>query len=250
MDFAALGPGSLALIFLALGIGGFAKGVTGIGLPLVAIPILANFIGVERTVVVMVLPSLVSNGWLVWATRHAAPPLSRLIVFLVCGVLGSLAGTWLLAAASEKTLTIALALWLAAYLILLLANPRFLLPAPRLLAPCLGLAAGAIQGATGVSAPIIAPYLTGIGLARQAFVHAITLAFTVFSAGQIIAMAKLGLMTGARLVEGLWALLPVALALPLGMRVGERISHRAFERILILVFLALEARLIYRGFWT
>ena len=49
-------PESLVIIFCALSIGAFAKGMTGLGLPPVSIAILAVFFGVEHAIVVTTIP--------------------------------------------------------------------------------------------------------------------------------------------------------------------------------------------------
>lgn len=241
--------GSLALIFVALGVGSFAKGVTGIGLPLFAVPLLANFIGVERAVVIMVIPSLVSNLWLVWVHRRAAPPLAATRTFLAFGVLGGLAGTWLLAEASARALTLMLALWLGIYLVIMVVKPGFRLRNPRTAALPWGFLAGSVQGATGMSAPVIAPFLSGMGLVKEAFVFCIALAFSLFSVAQVVAMAHFGLFAPDRVLQGLAALVPVAIFLPAGIRVARRLSAAAFGRFLFAILLLLELRLLYDGIW-
>ena len=40
-----MGPGDLLILILGLGVAGFAKGTTGMGLPLEATPILARVFG-------------------------------------------------------------------------------------------------------------------------------------------------------------------------------------------------------------
>jgi len=249
VDVLEIDPGNLAIVVAALALGSFAKGVTGIGLPIIVIPLLAAFIGVESAVVVMVLPTLASNLWLIWEHRRAAPSRDRLVGFFVMGLLGAVAGTWLLASAPERLLTLLLALWLGIYLLLLLRKRAFRLAPHPALAPGFGLAAGALQGATGISAPIIAPYLTGIGLVKESFVFTITLAFTLFSLAQIGAILYYGLLTPVRLSEGLAALLPVALFLPLGIRLGRKLSVGGFEKALIVLFIVMEFRLLYESIW-
>ena len=54
------------IIGLALAFGGLVKGLTGLGLPAFAIPVMAIFIGVERSVVMLLAPSLVLNCHLAW----------------------------------------------------------------------------------------------------------------------------------------------------------------------------------------
>ena len=41
---------SFVVVFVAIGLGAFSKGATGIGLPLIAIPIIAGFLGVEHAI--------------------------------------------------------------------------------------------------------------------------------------------------------------------------------------------------------
>jgi hypothetical protein len=46
--------------------------------------------------------------------------------------------------------------------------------------------------------------------------------------------------------EGLVACVPVAVVMPLAMRLGGRFTVRAFELLLLAVFVLMEARLIYK----
>ena len=62
-------PQALVVIVTAIALGSLIKGVTGSGLPQIAIPVMAIFIGVEHSVVVMAIPGMVSNAWLIWRFR-------------------------------------------------------------------------------------------------------------------------------------------------------------------------------------
>ena len=68
------------------------KGITGLGLPLVAIPVLAGFIGVERAVVLMLVPGIGLNFGLLWNYRAHTAALAnlRLIVVVDRGAAGNL----------------------------------------------------------------------------------------------------------------------------------------------------------------
>ena len=65
-------PESLIVIFVALAIGSFAKGMTGLGLPPTSIAILAVFFGVEHAIVVTTIPVAFSNIQIVWIARDKA----------------------------------------------------------------------------------------------------------------------------------------------------------------------------------
>ena len=56
----------------AVAIGFFAKGVTGLGGPLLAIPVLAGFTGVEYAVVVIAIPTFLANCWHFGSSRVPA----------------------------------------------------------------------------------------------------------------------------------------------------------------------------------
>ena len=240
---------AIAVILLALAVGSFVKGITGLGLPLIAIPFLASFFGVERAVVIMVIPGIVTNAWLLWAYRRHATAIRSLPTVLLTGTAGMVAGTWILSRVSGHILSLVLAFGLGAYLLILFLNPRFSLSAvaTRYVAPAAGFAGGVLQGATGIASPVVATYFHALRLDKWAYVFALTAVFQVFSVIQLVALYNFGLLTQNRLLEGLLALLPVMIVLPLSMRLARVISPRVFDVILITLLSVMELKLIYDG---
>ena len=57
---------------MALGLGGLTKGLTGLGLPLISVPVLATFVGVEQAVLTMIIPSTGLNFYPAWTHRQGA----------------------------------------------------------------------------------------------------------------------------------------------------------------------------------
>ena len=237
------GAGSLdlAVIVLAIAVGAFIKGATGGGLPQIAIPVMAVFLGVERSVVVMAIPGIVANGWLVWSHRREAALTRDLPGMLAGGVVGSVAGTMLLKSLDGRILSATLAAMIVAYICLALLRPGFAISerVTRVASPPVGLAAGGLQGATGISGPLLSTYLHGFGLPPRAYVFAVSTLFFVFASVQTVTLAAVGLYTSARLLESLLALVPIVVALPLGARAARRLSPQTFQRI-VLVLLAVS----------
>ncbi len=240
---------AIVVILLALAAGSFVKGITGLGLPLIAIPFMASFLGVERAVVIMVIPGIVTNAWLLWDNRRQATVIPSLPTVLLTGTGGMLVGTWVLSRVSGHVLSLVLALGLGMYLLTLFVNPRFSLSiaASRYVSPVIGFAAGVLQGSTGISSPVVATYFHALRLNKGAYVFAITAVFQIFSAIQLVALYNFGLFTQNRVVEGLFALLPIAIVLPLSMRLARSISRRLFDFILITLLAGMELKLIYDG---
>ena len=99
----------LIVIVAALALGGLLKGVTGVGLPLIAVPVMAGFLGVERAVISMVIPSLVLNAYQVWTHRDQASHVPEWPRLLLAGVPGAAFGATVLYMASERFLATVLA---------------------------------------------------------------------------------------------------------------------------------------------
>lgn len=239
----------ILIIVTAIAVGTFAKGITGVGLPILAMPIMAGFFGVERAVLIMIIPSLFSNTWLVLTHRDEWPVLKRLVPFLVAAAIGGVLGSLVLVNVSARGLSLLLASVLGLYLLHQWRNPSFRLSDAqnRWAGPIAGLAAGAVQGTSGISAPVIAPYYHAIGLTQRTYVCAISATFLMISVVQVISLTRLGLYTPERVFEGVIALAPVVIFLPLGMRMAKRISRAIFDRLLISILVLMEFKLLYDG---
>ena len=240
---------SLAIIFVALAIGSVGKAAIGFGLPLIAVPVMAAFIGVQHAVVVMVIPATASNVWLVLHNRRAFGAIPNMGLTLGAGIVGIFVGTWMLSILDDRVLELILAAWIAVYLAtrLVRIGPRVPVARLRALSPLAVFAAGGSQGATGASGPIVVPYFYSLGLETAAYVFAINLVFLTFGITQMIAMSSLGLFTQARMMEGLLALVPVLVLTPVGLWVGRVISRRAFDAAVMVLLLVSGARLAWTG---
>jgi hypothetical protein len=219
--------------------------MTGVGLPILAVPVLASFTSVEEAVVLMVLPGIAANGWLVITHRKWAV-LRDHRGFLLLGLAGGVLGTWLLSILDDRWLKLILAIWLGVYLLQYFSRRSFdrYFSGRGCLGPLLGITAGTIQGASGISAPIVAPYFHANGLVRETYAFATASTFLLFSAAQIGAMSRLELLTPERLMIGLIVVVPTLLFTQLGIRWSRRISERAFHNILIALFVAMELKLV------
>lgn len=239
----------LLVIVAALALGSFVKGVTGTGLPQVAVPVMAAFLGVERAVIIMSIPGVVSNVWLVVAHRAARRATRDLPTLLATGVLGAVIGTVLLTTVDGRFLSLVLAAIILVYVALRVFSPDLELSGSvtRWTSPPVGFAAGALQGATGVSGPLLSTYLHAFALTPPAYVLSLSVLFLVFSVTQVATLAGVGAYTADLLAESLLALVPVALFLPLGSHVARRLSARAFSSVVLVGLVAAATVLVWRA---
>jgi len=227
----------LAIILIAIAVGSFVKGVTGSGLPQIAIPVIAIFLGVERAVVIMAFPGIVTNVMLMWQHRGAVRETRDLPVLIVTGVVGSVIGTVGLATLDPALLSIGLAAVGATYVALFLSpiEVRLRPEVTRVTSGPLGFAAGLLQGATGISGPILTTYLHAFRLGRSPFILSLVTLFNLFAVAQVAALVRLDLYTPARVLESALALVPMLIFLPLGARLSARLSQQRFDRYLIVL---------------
>jgi uncharacterized protein len=240
---------TLVLIALAMSVAAFVKGATGQGLPPIVIPVVATFMGLEAAVVIMTIPGVLTNTWLLWNYREHYKSTRDLPVLVVMGTVGAVLGTLLLQALNEDVLSLVLAALIGLYVVVYFSRPSFRL-APgltRFTSPPVGLAAGVLQGTTGLSGPVISTYLHGYRLDKGAYVLSLTTVFQVWAFVQGIALASVGLFTRDLLTLSLLSLVPIMGVLPLGARFADRLSRRTFDYIVLTVLLCSATKLLYNA---
>lgn len=244
----SLGAVEIVIIVVAVMLGFFAKGVSGIGAPLLIIPVMAGFTGLELAVTVIAIPTLVANTWLLWQTRGSVREVAWFLwPLLVAGAVGTVIGAWILINLDERVMSIVLAFIVISYIVWSLTKEDFQLSdrwARRLSAP-VGLLGGILQGGTGASGPVIATYVHSLNVQRTAFVLAVTVPFQVLGLVQFASLAAFGGYNRERLIAGAIATIPALVALGPAMRVGDRLSHGTFRKVVLVILALASIRLIW-----
>jgi uncharacterized membrane protein YfcA len=247
-----LGYDELAWIFVALAFGGFTKGLTGLGLPLITVPVLAGVFGVERAVLIMVIPSSLLNFYPAWTHRDQSSELPEIWHILLGAIPGVAIGATVLRLASDRFLATSLALWIIAYLLLRLFHPEFSISAAarRRWSPVVGMSAGALQAATGISAPIIAPYMDALGLKPRAYVFAVCACFGVFATVHLGLVVLSGAYTASLIGQSMLAILPALAFIQVGFWARKFVSQRWFDWIIRLTLVVMTIRILYGAWFT
>jgi hypothetical protein len=245
-----LTPAALLVILAALALGGLLKGATGAGAPVVAVPVMAAFFDVRLAVIIMVAPNILTNIWQLsrfWPHRLGGGFWLR---YAAAGGLGAFLGTLLLATAPARALTLLVAAAVVLYIGLRLARPDFRLaegPARRAVAP-VGVVAGILQGAAGISAPVSVSFLNAMRLERNTFIATISAFFVAMGLVQLPTLFAAGLLTLPLLGMSAAALVPLFLFMPVGAWAARHLSPRGFDRLVLALLAVLAARLIYAAF--
>jgi uncharacterized membrane protein YfcA len=228
----------IAIVVTAVLAGALVKSITGMGLPLVSIPIMALFVPTETAVVVIAIPNATQN--LLLAVRHRdAPRESRhLAIFCASGVLGAAVGALSLGLVADRVTRLVLATMVATYVVTSLFAPRVRLGerGERYGTVPVGALAGLFQGGIGISGPVVASWHHGLRLSSDAFVFSVATVFLITGVTQAAVLAARGLFDGRILVSILLTALVLS-TVPIGDRLRSRLTVDTFRR-LVLVLLA------------
>ncbi len=225
----------LLVVVVASAVAMLVKSVTGLGYPLLSIPIIATVAGVETAVVVVSLPNAAANILIGWRTRAARSESRDLVPLAAASVLTAAAGSFVLVNVSERPLLIVLSVTVLLFVVRSLWLGEIVV-APeqgKRAAPFVGAVAGLMQGAVGVSGPIIGSWLYAYRLSRDAYIFSLAVVFLWSGSTQIMTLALIGEFTADRLVAAAVALGPVLVMVQLGERLRARLSSAQFDRAVL-----------------
>ncbi|PZQ50851.1 MAG: hypothetical protein DI556_06995 [Rhodovulum sulfidophilum] len=227
---------------------GLVKGVTGMGLPTVAMGLLGALISPLAAASLLIAPSLVTNLWQLLAGPALGPLIRRLWPMMLAICAGTVLGaSWLArGAAGPSTTLLGAALVLYAGYTLLARQPRVPARIEPWLSPLVGAATGAVTGATGVFVIPAVPYLQALGLSRDDLVQALGLSFTVSTLALAAGLGARGALGPGDLGLSLLALAPALGGMWIGQWLRGRISQAAFRRLFLIGLLLLGAEMALR----
>ena len=236
--------GTLAVVLAA-----FVKGAIAFGFPTIATPLFALVVDVRTAVAILILPNLAMD--VVQALRRPGllRALRRHAVLYVFGIAGTFLGTYWLERSSDRQAMLVLGVFVIGFVGLNLSklSPRVNPTWERYLAAPAGLLAGVVGGITNAHGTPLVLYFYALGLDKTEFVRAISLAFIVYKAAQLVAVTQAGIMTVPLFELSVAASLVALGAFWLGLAVQDRMNQRLFNRVILGVLTALGALLIWRA---
>jgi uncharacterized membrane protein YfcA len=246
---------SVLSLWLTLSIGltfflaGIVKGVTGMGLPTVAMGVLGSIMSPVAAAALLIVPSFVTNVWQLASGPNFVVLSRRLWTMMLGIVLGTVAGSAILTGGHSQWTTAGLGAALVVYAsyTLLAQQLSVRTVVEKWLSPMIGLTTGVITGATGVFVIPAVPYLQALGLSKDDLIQGLGLSFTVST----IALAAGLVWQRALQLDGLavstLALLPALLGMWLGQAIRKRVSPQTFRRWFLVCLLLLGIELVVKS---
>lgn len=240
----------LAFALLIFLLAGFVKGVIGLGLPTVSLALLTVFLELPVAVMLMVIPSAVTNIWQAVDGPHTVALLRRFWTLLLASVIGVSVSLGVLLVANPKAMTGLLGVTLCIYAAISLRRGRLIsrIAHERIVSPVIGLTTGVLAGATGSLVIPVVPYIQALNLERDALVQMMGMSFAVSTCAIGLAMVGHGSYDSRFALISLVALAPAILGMKLGQRFRRGLSEIVFRRILFIGLFVIGIRLIWKGF--
>jgi len=245
-----MGTSDLLILVLGLGVAGLVKGGTGMGLPLVATPILAGVFGPKAAVVIVTIPIFAANSMLLVQGWRRMDVLRGIVPIIVASAIGTAIGVNLLALLDQRTFAILISLMVA---IFLLRGDRLIGDDPgarraRILGPAVGFVGGVLQGTTSIASPLIGSFFHARKMDRHDYVVVLAAIFELNALIQLIGYSLLGLYTPDILAIGLLGLVPTLLALMAGIYFRSRLDQARFRQLIVVLLVLSVANLLWRTF--
>lgn len=240
----------VALVVGAFLAAGTVKGVLGVGLPMIAVPLIASATSPAQAIALAAVPVVVSNAWQAFHGGHTGACLKRFWPMLASVVVGTFIGVQILATVDARVVSGILGAVLVVFTALQ-AMPRSLVLGPRgerWLGPPLGLIGGVLGGMSGLFGPLLILYLVALRLSKDIFVAAVALLFFTGSLPLFLGLVGHGILTPHQILLSALSALPVIAGLVIGRTLRERVSQAMFEKALFVVLIVIGLNLIRKAF--
>ncbi|MGI9335384.1 MAG: sulfite exporter TauE/SafE family protein [Gammaproteobacteria bacterium] len=233
----------------ALALGGFVKGIVGVGVPMIAVPMMSLFIPPHYAAALVVLPVIPANIVQMRAGGPLRERARRFWPLMAALGLGTCAGGWWFVSADPRIVQFVVGLLVCGFVVHRLNNPSFSIPAH--LEGRVGLAVGGLTGAIAGMAMLIGPmvvmYMSALRMEREAFVGSIALVYLVSTLIIAVALAGYSQLSAGLIGASVLACAPVFAGMWLGSRIRKRVSQRLFDRLLNALLTAIAATLLARS---
>ena len=213
---------------------GMVKGVTGMGLPTVAMGILGSLISPVAAAAMLLLPSLISNLFQFGAGGNTRQLLKRLWPMLLTVVVATLlASAWITGGDTTRT-----------------QAGKKITVAPQREKPyslVIGFVTGLLTGGTGVFVIPAVPWIQSLGFEKDELVQALGISFTFSTLALALGLWWHNALPVQSLSLSALAIVPALIGQWIGTRVRRVISPLVFKRCFLFCLVGLGTEMMLRA---
>jgi hypothetical protein len=242
----------MAAVACSLIVAGLLKGVIGVGMPIVALPLLSLFIDIKSAAMLLSMPLIFSNLPQALEGGKTGRCLMHLMPVLLGMISGLFLGVRILLAVDANVAKIIAGLVLVAVAGVTLIAPKLQLPA-RLVVPAgitFGFFGGILGGIAAMAGPLVFIFLLAKGLHGKAFTKEASLYLVISSGLLAIFLTASRQFSWLDVLVSTAAMLPVALGMVAGQHLRDRIAAETFRKLVLIAVIAAGADLLRHGFFS
>lgn len=239
-------PFVLIIILCTFLLAGTVKGVIGLGLPTVSLGLLTAALDLPTAMVLLLLPSFVTNLWQALVGSNGAEILRRIWPFLLMATTTVWIGASALTRVDLSLLSALLGGLLIIYAVTSLGGIGLIINRQQEVwaGPLIGTVNGVLTGMTGSFAVPGVMFLQAIGLPRDRLIQAMGMLFTVSTIALAVALKSNNLLTLEHGILSATALVPAISGMVAGQVIRKRLPERIFRKVFFVALLLLGAYII------
>lgn len=227
-------------------IAGAVKGVIGLGLPTVSLGLLTVALDLKTAMVLLIVPSFVTNLWQAAVGGNAKAILQRLWPFLVMATVTVWIGVIALKRVNPSLLTALLGAQLVVYALMSLGGVRLAVPVRHegWAGSLIGTVNGVLTGMTGSSVVPGVMFLQAIGLPRDVLIQAMGILFAASTLALGAALQQSNFITVEHGLLSSGAVVPAVAGMVAGQWIRKGLSEQRFRTVFFIALLVLGAYLV------
>ena len=240
----------VAAVICSLIAAGLLKGTIGVGMPVVALPLLSLFIDVKSAAMLLSMPLIFSNLPQALEGGKTGRCLMQLTPVLVGMIPGLFLGVRVLLALDADIARMIAGLALISVGGITLLAPNLQLQ-PRAVSPAgiaFGFFGGILGGIAAMAGPLVFIFLLAKGLRGQAFTKEASLYLVVSSGLLAVLLTVSRQFNWLDVSVSMAAMLPVALGMYAGRHMRDKIAPEIFRKLVLIAVIAAGAELVGHGF--
>src|SRR3954467_234235 len=230
----------IAVVFL---LAGLVKGVLGLGLPTVAMGLLAVSMPPAHAMAIVIVPAILTNIWQTFVGPYLRDITRRLWPLMAGTAIGIWSSAGLMTGPYALYGTIVLGVLLVIYAIIGLSKFSFRVARAdeRWIGGIGGLITGGGSAATGVQVIPSMPFMQAIGMEKDELVQALGVFFTVATVALAFNLTSAGLLSASTALPGAVAMTAAFTGMFIGQAVRSRMKPEVFRRwfLIAMIFLGL-----------
>ena len=235
----------LILISIVFFLGGFIKGLSGIGLPSFSIAFLTMFMGIKIAIALVVIPGLLTNLWQVFGKIKISKIIYRMWPLLLFMFLFSFLGTSILAE-NSNILTLLLGFLLCFYGCFSLFIKKITLSKKyeKILGALVGAFSGFFGGSTGTFIFPLAFYIYSLKMTKEEFLQSIALILISASLCLGFSLAGNKLWSFELFAYSAYAVIPSFIGMYFGRKLQLQLDEKLFKSIFLYMLIVIGLLII------